>query len=364
MHKLFFHNTLKFRLTRHLLLVIFTVFFFSLILYYGNEQHSEYGKSLQITILNSLFFLGYAYISLFWLIPAFLLKGRIFHFALVFLTMGIALSGMKFFISDELFYGSVSPENFEPASMGYLKFILVNTKDMTFLVALFCVTKFTKDFIYTSHQRQKLKVQNREARQRLLQSQLNPHFLYNTINNLYALALLEPAKTRAVTNRIQKVLRYIVEQSRFDFVNLKEEVTLVKNYVLLEKLRYGKRLKVKFLKEGDFEGWRLPPMVLFFLAENCIRHGSRPDSGAPWLTISVETSPEKIILSTVNSKPDVSERSYVTANGNGLKNLKSRLEILYPEDGYQLRTGEDETSFRTVLELKKENNDLGRETYR
>jgi two-component system, LytTR family, sensor kinase len=302
---------------------------------------------------------------LFLLIPEFLLKNKISWFLLLFLLVGTALSAFKFAVSDEIFYASVAPENFQPGSMKGLRFMLVNTKDMTFIVALFCVAKFTKDYVYTERQRQKLEIQNREARQRLLQSQLNPHFLFNTINNLYALSLLQPEKTAEITERIQRILRYIVEQSRHNFVSLPEEVALAENFLSLEKLRYGDRLKTEIFKKGELSAWKIPPMVLFFLIENCIKHGSSPDMGAPWLFISIESQPENLWIKAANSKPNNGMQFNGKANsGNGLKNLKNRLAILYPEKGYSIQIDDREKEFTILVQLKKEFNEMGSKSYR
>lgn len=341
-----------------------TVSLFTLVLFF-QDKNKSFPEALVVTSLNSVFFFGYAYIVLFLLIPEFLLKNKISWFLLLFLLVGTSLSALKFAVSDEIFYASVAPENFQPGSMKGLRFMLVNTKDMTFIVALFCVAKFTKDYIYTERQRKKLETQNREARQRLLQSQLNPHFLFNTINNLYALSLLQPEKTAEFTERVQLILRYIVEQSRHDFVPLTEEVALAENYLYLEKLRYGNRLKADITKKGDLSVWKIPPMVLFFLIENCIKHGSSPDMGAPWLFISIDSQSENLWIKAANSKPNNGlPFNGENSNGNGLQNLKNRLAILYPEKGYSIQIDDRKKEFIILLQLKKEFNEMGSKSYR
>jgi two-component system, LytTR family, sensor kinase len=362
MNRFLFSNIIKYRLERHLALFAFTVTGFSYVLYYG-ARHYSFPEAFGITLINSMFFLGYAYITLFILIPRLLLKRKLWEFIFVFSVAGFLFSVIKLLFSGEIYYASVSPEKIEPAHLNYVQAVLINTKDMTFIVALFCVGKFTKDYIYSERQRKILAAENREARQKLLQSQLNPDFLYNTINNLYALSLLDSAKTSAYAGRLQKVLGYMASQSRNNFAALDEEVALVKNYVALEKLRYGKRLKVKICVKGDSRHWQLPPMILFFMAENCIKHGSKPDTGAPWLHICIDVLPEVLVLSAVNSKP-FTESSRRNSNGKGLMNLKKRLEILYPENGYSLQIEDNDMVYRIDLQLKKITYDPDRNIYR
>ena len=318
-----------------------------------------------VTFINSLFFLGYAYISIFLLIPEFLLKNKIGWFLMLFLLVGIGLSALKMIFSDEIFYSAISPEYYTNGKLKSLRFILTNTKDMTFIVALFCVAKYAKDYIYTENLRRKLEKQNKEAQRRLLQSQLNPHFLFNTINNLYALSLLKPEKTNEVIERLQIVLGYIVDQSQREFVSMEDEFYLVENYIMLEKIRYGSRLNIELKKEGNLRIWKVPPMVLFFLVENAFKHGSSPDAKEPWIAINVKASARQITFLIANSKPDEPiQRNGNVQNGSGLKYLRKRLDILYTRDGYKMEINDGMELFTVKLELKKELNEISRKTYR
>jgi len=364
MNGLFFDTRFKFRLVRHLIFFLITVSIFALILY-ARKDDALFGDIVRVTFINSLFFLGYAYITIFLLIPEFLLKNKIGWFLLLFILVGLGLSAIKMAVSEEIFYSSISPERYLNGRIKNMHFILVNTKDMSFIVALLCVAKYAKDYIYTENLRRKLEKQNREAQRRLLQSQLNPHFLFNTINNLYALSLLEPAKTNEIIERLQIILGYIVEQSQLDFVGLEDEFYLVENYILLEKIRYGERLKIELEKEGDFHSWRVPPMILFFLAENCFKHGSSPDAKEPWISIQVKTEKNKATFTATNSKPGkIAPTLENGTHGAGLKNLQKRLDILYTKSGYKMKISESAEAFSVKLELKKARNEIGRKTYR
>lgn len=332
----------------------FTVLFFTSILFAQNGSDSI-GQALWLTSTNALFFFGYAYIIIFLLIPEFLLKGKIIWFILLFLLVGIGLSAIKLVFSDYIFYASISPESVERSGVMNLKFIVINTKDMTFIVAMFCVAKFAKDYVYAESIRKKLEQQNEEAKSKLLQSQFDPHFMFNTINNLYALSLLNPLKTSEVINRMKTVLNYIIKESKKDFVNLSDEVKLVENYIQLEKLRYGKRLKVDFNIQGNIKGLKIPPMILFLLIENSFKHGSSLDAGTPWIKIFVGTEPGKIILLAENSKPKtVLKQESDFEKGKGFKSLKERLDIIYKPLGYKLKIEDKDKFFIVRLELKEE----------
>ena len=301
MNKLLYNTRFLYRGSRHILFFSFTVLFFTAILYAQNST-DNFSHTFKITLINALFFFSYAYITIFLLIPEFLLKKKIIWFLLLFILVGIALSALKVVVSDFIFYSSISPENVERTGVMNLRFMVVNTKDMTFIVALFCIAKYVKDYLFAENLRKKLEAQNKEAQSKLLQTQFDPHFMFNTINNLYALSLLNPQKTKEVIRRLKTVLTYIVEESQKAFVSLSNEVELVDNYIQLEKLRYGKRLKVDYSTQGNIEGLRIPPMLLFLLVENSFKQGSSLDAGKTWINIIVSVKPGKIILSAENSK--------------------------------------------------------------
>ncbi|MDX8340218.1 histidine kinase [Draconibacterium sp. IB214405] len=313
---------------------------------------------LWVTLGNAFFFFGYAYITIFLLIPELLLKAKPFWFVIVFLLVGIGLSALKLLFSDYIFYTSIAPENMSANGAFNLRLILMNTKDMTFIVALFCIAKYVKDYILTENLRKKLEQQHRKAQSTLLQSQFDPHFMFNTINNLYALSLLNPTKTNEVISRMKIVLKYIIDESMKDFVRLEDEVALVENYLQLEKLRYGKRLQVSYKTEGNLHGAMIPPMILFMLVENSFKHGSSLDAGTPWIKILVKVEYDTIAIEIENSKPEnLTKKTKEIEKGSGYAGLKKRLNIIYEKQGYTLKVKDLGDQFTVSLLLQNTDED-------
>lgn len=352
-----------YRVSRHFLFFALMVLLFTFIL--GNQHPTQtFLHLLWITFTNALFFFGYAYITIFLLIPEFLLKSKVAWFILLFILVGFGLSALKLVASSTIFYASLSPENIPETGLMNLRFIIVNTKDMSFIVALLCIGKYVKDYLYTENIRKKLEIQGREAQKKLLSSQFDPHFLFNTINNLYALSLLDPEKTKNVIHRMKIVLNYIIDESQKELVDLSQEIMLVENYIQLEKLRYGKRLKVSLETDIESQPVRIPPMILFILVENCFKHGSSLDAGIPWIEISVQAASGTIKISTANSKPKpVPGNGREGHTGKGLENLRKRLSLLYPNGGFNLHITSEEQTYKVDLELKEEI-ELAQRTYR
>ena len=361
--KYFYSNRILYRVSRHFLFFAIMVLLFSCVLF-NRHPEETFLSMLKITLINALFFFGYAYITIFLLIPEFLLKSRIIWFILLFLLVGFGLSALKLMASPTIFYASISPENVPETGLFDLRFVIVNTKDMSFIVAALCIAKYVKDYLYTDRIRKKLESQSKEAQKKLLSSQFDPHFLFNTINNLYALSLLDPEKTRKVIHRMKIVLNYIIDESQKDLVDLSQEIILVDNYIQLEKLRYGKRLKVNFETDVENNQVRIPPMILFIIVENCFRHGSSLDAGVPWIEIHVKAGSGVIYLSTANSKPkSLTETEQDKQSGKGLENLRRRLSLLYPADGFSLNIENQEQTYNVDLKLKEEI-EFAQRTYR
>lgn len=354
MNRFLYDTNFKFRFGRHLVFFVVNVFAFTTILFV-QDNNGNFFETLWLTFVNALFFFSYAYLTIFLLVPEFLLKRKIVWFAILFVLVGVGLSAMKLMVSDRIFYSAISPENIERTGIMNLRYIVVNAKDMTFIVALFSISKYVKDYIYVEKLRSLLESENKVAQRKLFQSQFDPHFLFNTINNLYALSLLSPMKTITVIRHIKIVLNYIIDEIQKESVDVKDEILLAENFIQLEKIRYGERLSVEFNVEGDLDSVKIPPMILFGLIENCFKHGSRMDAGNPWIKVNVRTVPGKVFLSAENSMP----KKVMLENGlrnskNQLVNLQKRLQLIYPPHGYDLNIQEDETTFKVEIGLKEE----------
>ncbi len=332
-----------------MLFFLITVIVFTLVLFVQNNTEN-FSKTLWTVMINAFFFFGYAYITIFLLIPELLLTKKIGWFALLFILVGIALSALKLLVSDQIFYSSISPENITRKGIFNLRFIIVNTKDMTFIVALFCIVKYIKDYFYAEKMRELLAIETKQAQRKLIQSQFDPHFLFNTINNLYAISLLNPIKTIEVIRRIKIVLKYIIDEIQKEYVDLESEIELVKNYIQLEKLRYGSRLNVVLNVDGNPHLYKIPPMILFYLLENSFKHGCSLDAGSPWINIEIKTGSDKITLLVENSKP--TNPAFVSQPESQLKHLRKRLDIIYKSHGYELKISNKENMYQVFIELR------------
>lgn len=348
MNRFLFHTDLKYRLSRHITFFVIIVLVFTLVLF-SRSHGQHFGELLLLTTLNAAFFLGYAYLMIFVIIPLFLPEKKYVLLGITFLTIGFLLSVLKLSISDFIFYSSISPEFIGSKGILNVRYILVNTKDMSFIVALFVIAKFTKDWLITENQQKQLEMKYTELKLRLLQSHFDPHFLFNTLNNLYALSLGNQRETLDVIQGFSRVLQFSITEAQKETVPVSEEMKMIEDFVRIEQIRYGNRLRVEIAATGDCPNQMIAPMLIFNLVENCFRHGSSTDMGQPWIHLSLVCEKGRICFEAKNSIPEKCN-SPITIQEKGLSKLRQRLDIIYPKK-YSLTLSEGSREFTAKLEL-------------
>ena len=244
------------------------ILLFTWVAHSGKEDGERFIHMFGMVCTNALFFFGYAYLTVYLLIPRLLLKGQVLWFILAFVFAGLGMSAVKFLFSDEIFFRSIAPEYrniLPPLSLGAL---LMNMKDMSFIVALFALVKFARDRYVIDLNIRELKRWKLEAELELIGSQMDPHVIFNNFNSLYSISINRPELLRSTIKNLRQMLHYLFRESRREFLPLHREVEMIENYIALEKLRCGERLSVSFHKEGDTEDQMIAPMILYSFVEN------------------------------------------------------------------------------------------------
>jgi two-component system, LytTR family, sensor kinase len=324
------------------------VLVFTLVLF-SRSHGQNFGQLLFLTAVNAIFFLGYAYLMIFVIIPFFLPEKKYLLFAISSLGIGFLLSILKLTISDFIFYSSISPEFIGSKGLLNVRFVLINTKDMSFIVALFVVAKFTKDWLIAENQHKGLERKYAELKLRLLQRHFEPHFLFNTLNNLYALSLTNQDKTLDVIQRFRRVLQFSISEAQKPQVPVSGEMEMIEDFIRIEQIRYGDRLKVESTITGSCANLMISPFMLFTLVENCFKHGSSTDAGQPWIKLSLNCENDRICFEAKNSIPRKCHRS-ANFQEKGLSKLRQRLQLIYPKK-YSLTLKEEPLEFVAKLEL-------------
>ncbi len=204
---------------------------------------------------------------------------------------------------------------------------------------------------YYKHQREALELreQKKTAELNALKNQLNPHFLFNTLNNLYALALKKSDQTPEVIAKLSEILDYILYRCNDEFVSLKDEVQLLNNYISLEKIRYGKRVNINF--ESNIESQlKIAPLLLLTFFENAFKHGVSQEIKEAKILANLSSNENNINFSIENT---VSSHKYESEGGResiGLINVKKQLELIYG-DKYELEILEAKGIYKVSLRI-------------
>lgn len=348
MNKFIFDKAASYRLSRHITFFVITVLVFTLVLFSRNSG-KDFLQLLRLTLVNALIFLGYGYLTLFALIPVFLPDKKFILLGISFFGLGLFLSVIKLSISDFIFYSSISPEFIGSKGLLSIRFILINTKDMSFIVALMLIAKFTKDWLIAENQRQALQNEYAELNLRLLQSHFEPHFLFNTLNNLYALSLSNPDKTLDIIRKFRRLLQFSISEAQKKKVTVLREIEMIEDFIRIEQIRYGSRLQITNTVTGNCENLLIAPFLLFTLVENCFRHGSSADAGQPWIMLSLTCEKSRIYFEAKNSIPKKNPPAMAIQEKSLLK-LRKRLDLLYPKK-YTLILKEENQEFTVKLGL-------------
>lgn len=194
----------------------------------------------------------------------------------------------------------------------------------------------------------KLTEEKMAAELNFLKAQVHPHFLFNTLNNLYALTLTKSDKTPDIVLKLADILDYMIYKSNDEFVPLAKELEVVEGYIELEKMRYNERLELKYDVMGDVGSHEIAPLILLPFIENCFKHGASKDRVKPTVSIGLEIGPEFLHLKALNSIP--TEREKEEKEGIGLNNVKRRLELIY-QGQYELIIQPEERVFNVDLKI-------------
>lgn len=183
-----------------------------------------------------------------------------------------------------------------------------------------------------------------------LKAQVQPHFFFNTLNNIYSLALQRSAETAPLVARLSDMMRYVIYDTVNQKVSLQKEIDFLKTYVDVESVRYNKNIRISFDTQGINEKARIEPLLLLPLIENMFKHGVQHEMGSGFVEIVICVTGNELTLQARNSKPSVIMQQ-TDSKGLGLDNVNKRLELLYPGK-YKLAIQEDASYYEVLLTLQ------------
>ncbi len=217
------------------------------------------------------------------------------------------------------------------------------------IVFITAAIKILKNAYQVQQDHQALVQDKLETELKLLKAQINPHFLFNTLNSLYALSLQKSELTSAMLLKLSDLMHYMLYDAASRRVALTKELEYLESYIALEKIRYGDELNILFEIDGNLAGINIPPMLFIPLVENSFKHGPGSSKEEGFIRVQLSVNQSVIELKVENSLINSYRES--SSEGFGLKNLKRRLELLY-KDRYDLSLTRESNLFRAKLQLK------------
>lgn len=189
---------------------------------------------------------------------------------------------------------------------------------------------------------------NISAELKNLKEQIKPHFLFNTLNNLYGLTKKDPEKASEVVMRLSHLMSYILYSANEQKVSIIKEIDFLQDYLELEKIRYGKNLEVTFQKKIEHENFQIPPLLLQPFVENAFKHGLSKLLKDAWLQIDLKVDQDELNFKVTNSKPE--HLSYGPLPRIGIENVRKRLNLIYP-NCYRLMVMDEGQTFLVNLTI-------------
>jgi sensor histidine kinase YesM len=223
-------------------------------------------------------------------------------------------------------------------------------------VALASSFKMFKHYYSKSLHNQHLQQENSDAQLRLLMAQVQPHFMFNTLNNIYSQSQEESPKSAKMIMELSQILRYILNEGKKEQVPLENELQMVVDYINLEKIRYDEKLDLHYSFPRDVKDTTIAPLLLLPLVENCFKHGASKMINKPWINIKSELDNQKFSITIMNGKKD-HVASGQNRKGTGIENVRRRLDLLY-HNRHTLEIKEDLDVFIVNLIIELDNKGL------
>lgn len=303
---------------------------------------SSDSKYLFLCIILSLILIVVFYFNYYYLIPEYLLKKRYWYYfsflflviVLVFLLSGVLFLNSNFYTNESLISNAVIEKLFPV--------IIVNAL-LLWLLSIVSSILFKVYSRLKETEKEKLSAQIASLR-----SQINPHFLFNTLNNIYATAIDTSPKAADMVDKLSEMMRYTMKDTQQDFVMLEDEINYINNFIELQKLRLDRSVKLEYSSLQNIPELQIAPMLLIPFIENAFKHGVNSEHKSN-IRIELSMYKNEFQLSVVNNKvkvqKEISERS-----GLGITNTWHRLNLIYPSK-YLLVVNENEKEFSVSLHI-------------
>jgi sensor histidine kinase YesM len=265
-----------------------------------------------------------SYFNIYLLVPLLLEKQKYFSYVL---SVILSITLICFPLAIIIYF--FNPEN--GGSVWSIDFFLVNSFQTSYAVGLTLILHLSLQWYQREKEKSELLRLNSETELKYLKSQINPHFLFNSLNSIYALTLKKSDTAPQTVLKLSEMLRYLLYEAGEKKVTIDKEIAYINNYLELERLRLGNRGHITFEAETDSDEYLIEPMLLMPFLENSFKHGLNKVANNGWIEISLKINNGLMhFVISNNIKKQVIENKEDTVGGIGIENVKKRLNLLYP----------------------------------
>lgn len=298
-----------------------------------------------MSVLNILVF----YINLYLIIPVTLNKRKFLAWFLASVVIILSFTAIKYGISNYVIkrWFLNKSEIKTPEFWQYIFSIIIINGFFTFLSTVY---KFTIDWFFNEKEKRDLENQKLVAELAFLKSQINPHFLFNSLNNIYSLAYQKSESTPYAILKLSEILRYMLYESNDARVDLAKEIEYLESFIELQKLRFKGQSNIKLQIKGEIASQQIVPLVLISFVENAFKHGVATDEQNP-IEIYIYINANKLLF-TIKNK--INNHQKDQTGGIGMVNVIRRLEITYP-NAYKLNINNENEFYYCELFIDLEN---------
>ncbi|MBP8724466.1 MAG: histidine kinase [Saprospiraceae bacterium] len=295
---------------------------------------------------NTLFYAFAIHVNLYFLIPRFMYRPSILPYLSLLVGLSLLLTPFTWL------FNSWMAKEFQEVSSHWLTLPQFHFINLVVITALSSLVRIPVDWLRVQAEKKELQTRNVETELQSLKNQINPHFLFNTLNNLYALTLKKSDMAPQVVLRLSDMMRYMLYECNESQVSIGQEMRYINNYLELERLRYASPSQISIEIDDDLLDHQIAPLLLIPFVENSFKHGMQTSLSESFVRIRAVNDHGKLLFEVVNSKPPSSpgQASPRSQGGVGLSNVKRRLALLYP-DHYHLEISDAPDRFTARLRI-------------
>ena len=286
--------------------------------------------------------------------PKFVFKRKYIIYIILLILSLFAAVLIKFNITYLLFEHKVWPEGPERIDHLTLNYSVNMMIGELYVIAFVTAIKTTMDWLSEHKRLTDLEKEQMETQLLFLRNQVSPHFFFNTLNNIYSLALERSPKTPDVILKLSEVMRYLLYETKNKRKSLESELKCIKSYLELEKLRHNDNLEIDMNINGDLKDKSIAPLLLLPFIENAFKHGANKNIGKVKIKIDFMVEDDFLYFSISNPKPakNIYNKKENSFGGIGLMNIKKRLALGYKKEDYKLEINDGDPLFMVNLKIR------------